>query len=227
MTERLSGIKACVFDAYGTLFDFNSAVAKHRDAVGLNADKLSEMWRTKQISYTWLRSLMGAYAPFWQVTGEALDHCLEACGVTTPGVRDKLMDAYLHLDPFPEVRGMLAALRQAGMHTAILSNGNPEMLGAVVRNTGLQDMFDALYSVDAVQVFKTDPRVYRLATDGLKLAPREICFLSSNGWDAQAGAHFGFQTCWINRAAAPRERLPGTLARELRTLEGLAELVAG
>jgi 2-haloacid dehalogenase len=227
MTDRLRGIKACVFDAYGTLFDFNSAVAKHRDAIGPNADKLSDMWRTKQLSYTWLRSLMGQYAPFWQVTGEALDHCLEACAVTAPGIRDRLMDAYLRLDPFPEVPATLRALRAAGMRTAILSNGDPTMLGQVVRNTGLADMFDALYSVDQVKVFKTDPRVYRLATDGLGLQARDICFLSSNGWDAHAGAHVGFQVCWINRAGAPRERLPGVVARELRTLEGLPALVAG
>jgi 2-haloacid dehalogenase len=227
MTERLTGIKACVFDAYGTLFDFNSAVANHRDAVGPQAERLAEMWRAKQISYTWLRSLAGTYAPFWQVTGEALDHCLEACAVTTPGIREKLMDAYLHLDPFPEVRSVLEALRAGGMRTAILSNGDPQMLGAVVRNTGLEPLFDALYSVDAVKVFKTDPRVYRLAVDGLGVAAGEICFLSSNGWDAHAAAHFGFQVCWINRAGAPRERLPGQLARELRSLSPLPSLVLG
>ena len=225
MTERLTGIKACVFDAYGTLFDFNSAVAKHRAAIGPAADKLSEMWRAKQLSYTWLRSLMGSYAPFWQVTGEALDHCLEACKITAPDIRDKLMDAYLHLDPFPEVPATLRALRAAGMRTAILSNGDPQMLGQVVRNTGLAEMFEALYSVDAVKVFKTDPRVYQLATDGLGLQARDICFLSSNGWDAHAGAHFGFQVCWINRAGAPRERLPGAVGREMRTLEGLVGVV--
>ncbi|TXL69323.1 haloacid dehalogenase type II [Vineibacter terrae] len=225
MTERLTGIKACVFDAYGTLFDFNSAVARHREAIGPQAERLSEMWRGKQISYTWLRSLAGTYAPFWQVTGEALDHCLEACGVTAAGIRDRLMEAYLHLDPFPEVPAMLAALRAGGMRTAILSNGDPQMLGAVVRNTGLAPLFDALYSADAVKVFKTDHRVYRLATDGLGLAPHEICFLSSNGWDAHGAAHFGFQVCWINRTGQARERLPGRLTRELTSLQALPSLV--
>lgn len=227
MTERLTGIRACVFDAYGTLFDFNSAVARHRAAIGPQAERLSEMWRAKQINYTWLRNMAGAYAPFWQVTGEALDYCLDACGVATPDLRDTLMDAYLHLDPFPEVGAVLAALRAGHMRTAILSNGDPPMLEAVVRNTGLAAMFDALYSVDAVGVFKTDPRVYRLATDGLGLRPDEICFLSSNGWDAHAAAHFGFRVCWINRGGTPRERLPGNLARELRSLEPLPSLVLG
>lgn len=225
MTDRLTGIKACVFDAYGTLFDFNAAVTRLRDDVGPQADRLSEMWRQKQISYTWLRSLSGAYAPFWQVTGEALDYCLESCGITTPGIRDKLMNAYLHLDPFPEVRATLEALRAAGMKTAILSNGDPQMLGTVVRNAGFTSLFDALYSVDAVKTFKTDARTYQLAVDGLGVAPGAICFLSSNGWDAQGAAHFGFQVCWINRADAPRERLPGTLARELTSLAPLPSLV--
>ncbi|HKU99812.1 MAG TPA: haloacid dehalogenase type II [Vineibacter sp.] len=227
MTDRLSGIKACVFDAYGTLFDFNAAVVRQREAIGPQADRLSEMWRQKQISYTWLRTFAGTYAPFWQVTGEALDYCLEACGITTPGIRDTLMDAYLHLDPFPEVRATLDALRAGGMKTAILSNGDPQMLGAVVRNAGFTSLFDALLSVDAVKAFKTDPRVYRLATDGLGVAPNEICFLSSNGWDAHAAAHFGFQVCWINRGGAPRERLPGQLARELTSLAPLPSLVLG
>jgi 2-haloacid dehalogenase len=120
---------------------------------------------------------------------------------------------------------VLEALRAGGMRTAILSNGDPRMLAAVVRNTGLERLFDALYSVDAVRVFKTDPTVYRLAADGLGLAPHEICFLSSNGWDAQAAAHFGFRVCWINRGGAPRERLPGTLCREFRSLEPLPSLV--
>ena len=124
----MKDIAICVFDAYGTLFDFNSAVARHRAAIGPKADALSEMWRTKQIQYTWLRNSMGDYAPFWQVTGEALDHCLAAHSITDPSVRDRLMKAYLALDPFPEVQAMLDKLRRAGKRLAILSNGNPEML---------------------------------------------------------------------------------------------------
>src|SRR5262249_35261693 len=127
MSAALNGIQLCVFDAYGTLFDFNSAVARHRAAVGPKADALSELWRTKQIEYTWLRSSMGAYAPFGQVTGEALDHCLAAHGIRDASIREKLMNAYLTLDPFPEVPVMLLALKRAGMRCAILSNGNPEM----------------------------------------------------------------------------------------------------
>src|SRR6478672_3600841 len=123
-SAMITGIELCVFDAYGTLYDFNSAVARHRDAIGPKADALAEMWRSKQIQYTWLRNSMGAYAKFWQVTGEALDHCVAAHGIADAGVRDKLMGAYLALDPFPEVTAMLDRLKRAGKRLAILSNGN-------------------------------------------------------------------------------------------------------
>ncbi|MBL8674501.1 MAG: haloacid dehalogenase type II [Rhodospirillales bacterium] len=222
----LPGIRVCVFDAYGTLFDFNSAVARHRDEIGPQADRLSEMWRTKQLSYTWLRSLMGAYAPFSQVTAEALDHCLAACGVDKPGLRGRLMDAYRALSPFPEVVATLRALKAAGMPTAILSNGDPAMLDAAVRSAGIAELLDAVLSVDSIKVFKTDPRCYRLPTDRFGVAPREVCFLSSNCWDAHAGAHFGYRALWVNRAGAPDDNLPGEIAGQLSTLAGLPALVA-
>src|SRR6266403_2756898 len=163
MTEtNMTGIEICVFDAYGTLYDFNSAVARHRAAIGPKADALSEMWRTKQIQYTWLRNSMAAYAPFWQVTGEALDNCLAAHGITDPSVREKLLGAYLALDAFPEVPAMLDRLKRAGVRLAILSNGNPEMLDPMVAASKLADHFEAVLSVDAAKVFKPDARVYRL-----------------------------------------------------------------
>src|SRR5262249_7120880 len=170
MNAALAGTELCVFDAYGTLFDFNSAVARHRAAIGPHADALADLWRSKQIQYTWLRNGMGAYAKFWQVTGEALDHCLAVYGITDAAVRDKLMNAYLALTPFPEVPLMLEVLRRAGKRLAILSNGNPEMLDRMVAACGLADRFDAVLSVDTVGVFKPDPRVYRLveASCGVK-----------------------------------------------------------
>lgn len=222
----MKNIKVCVFDAYGTLFDFNSAVARHRAEIGPQADPLAQMWREKQISYTWARSLMGKYAPFWQVTGEALAHCLQTCDLPRDGaLHDKLMQAYLVLDPFPEVRSTLDALHAAEMPLAILSNGNPEMLEAVVRNTGLSDFFNALLSVDTVKIFKPDPRVYRLVTDHFSVEPSDVCFLSSNGWDAHGAASFGFRTLWVNRAGAAPEGLPGTPRGELSTLAELPTLV--
>src|SRR5689334_10186996 len=175
----MTGIDICVFDAYGTLFDFNSAVARHRAAIGPKADALADMWRSKQIQYTWLRNGMGAYDKFWQVTGEALDHCLAAQGLAGAAIRDKLMSAYLSLDPFPEVPAMLETLRRAGKRLAILSNGNPEMLDPMVTASGLADRFEAVLSVDAAQVFKPDPRVYRLVEARCNVKPDKVCFLSS------------------------------------------------
>src|SRR5215831_19503217 len=146
MSAALAGTELCVFDAYGTLFDFNSSVARHRALIGPKAEALADLWRAKQIQYTWLRNSMGTYAKFWQVTGEALDHCLAAHGVTDPVVRQKLMQAYLALDPFPEVPAMLDTLRRAGKRLAILSNGNSEMLDPMVKASGLADRFEAVIS---------------------------------------------------------------------------------
>ena len=225
MADNLSGIELCVFDAYGTLFDFNSAVARHRGAIGPRADALSDMWRSKQIQYTWLRNGMGVYAPFWQVTGEALDHCLAAQRVAAGAVRDKLMGAYLALDPFPEVPAMLARLKRGGLRSAILSNGNPEMLAPMVAASGLAGVFEAVLSVNEVGVFKPDPRVYRLVETHCGVPPARVCFLSSNCWDAHGAAHFGFRTVWVNRSGAPNDNLPGALAGEIRDLAALPELI--
>ena len=221
----MKDIAICVFDAYGTLFDFNSAVARHRAAIGPKADALSEMWRTKQIQYTWLRNSMGDYAPFWQVTGEALDHCLAAHSITDPSVRDRLMKAYLALDPFPEVQAMLDKLRRAGKRLAILSNGNPEMLDPMVKASGLADRFEAVLSVDAAKVFKVDPRTYMLVEQRLGVKPDKVCFLSSNCWDAHGAAHFGFQTFWVNRGGVPEDNLPGKVVAEIKDLSHLPGLL--
>ena len=221
----MKDIAICVFDAYGTLFDFNSAVARHRSAIGPKADALSEMWRTKQIQYTWLRNSMGAYAPFWQVTGEALDNCLASVGISDKSVRDKLMNAYLALDPFPEVPAMLDKLRRAGKRLAILSNGNPEMLDPMVKASGLADRFEAVLSVDAAKVFKVDPRTYTLVEQRLGVKPGNVCFLSSNCWDAHGAARFGFNVVWVNRASAPDDNLPGKFVAQVKDLSFLPALL--
>jgi 2-haloacid dehalogenase len=225
MSAALAGIELCVFDAYGTLFDFNSAVARHRTVIGPGAEALAELWRAKQIQYTWLRNSMEAYAKFWQVTGEALDHCLAACHITDASVRDKLMGAYLALDPFPEVPAMLDALKGAGKRLAILSNGNAEMLEPMVAASKLADRFEAVLSVDAAGVFKPDPRVYRLVEARCGVKPDKVCFLSSNCWDAHGAAHFGFLTVWVNRAGVPDDNLPGRLVAEIRDLSRLPSLL--
>jgi len=222
----LKGISACVFDAYGTLFDFASAAAGCADLLGEKTGPLTALWRDKQLQYSWLRGLQGRYVPFWQVTGDALDHALAALGLAQePGLRERLMDLYRHLATFPEVPGVLATLRQAGFATAILSNGSPDMLESAVGRGGLADAFDAVLSVDVLRTFKPDPRVYQLAVDRLGVAPARIAFMSSNAWDAHAAAAFGMQVVWCNRYRQHAERLPGTPAREIRSLAELPALL--
>ena len=221
MTEPLAGIEMCVFDAYGTLFDFNSAVARHRNAIGAKADALSELWRTKQIQYTWLRNSMSTYAPFWQVTGDALDNCLATFGITDKAVRDKLMGAYLALDPFPEAPAMLEKLKRAGKRLAILSNGNPDMLSPMVNASGLAAHFEAVISVDDAKIFKVDPRTYELVKKRTGVTADKVCFLSSNCWDAHGAAQFGFRTLWVNRGSVPDDNLPGTIVAQMKDLSFL------
>jgi len=221
----LSGIRACVFDAYGTLFDFASAARSCADVLGDAVERVSVLWRDRQLQYTWLRAAQGRHTDFWQVTGDALDFTLETLGIERPGLRERLMRLYLVLAPFPEVPGVLAALRQAGLKTAILSNGTPMMLDAVVGGAGLGAMFDAVLSVEAVGVFKPDPRVYGLAVDRLGCPASAIAFQSSNAWDAYAASAFGMQVVWCNRYGQRRERLPGAPDCEITTLAHLPALV--
>jgi 2-haloacid dehalogenase len=220
----MAGIEACVFDAYGTLFDVHSAVARLRPRIGAQADALSQLWRAKQLEYTWLRSLMGRHADFWQVTGDALDHALARTGVDA-AVRDPLMQAYLALDAYPEVPDTLRRLRAGGLMTAILSNGQPRMLEVAARTAGIEELLDAILSVEEVGIFKPHPRVYQLAVDQLAIRPDRIAFQSSNAWDISGAATFGLRAVWINRQGAPAERLPGAAEHELRDLSGLPALL--
>jgi 2-haloacid dehalogenase len=221
----LSGVRACVFDAYGTLFDFASAARSCADVLGDAAPRVSALWRDKQLQYTWLRAAAGRHADFWQVTGDALDFTLETLGLAQPSLRERLMTLYLALEPFPEVPDVLATLRRAGLKTAILSNGTPAMLDAAVRRGGLDPMFDALLSVEEVGVFKPDPRVYQLAVDRLGCPAAAIAFQSSNAWDAYAASAFGMQVVWCNRYGQARERLPGAPDGEINTLLDLPALI--
>ncbi|HCZ15858.1 MAG TPA: haloacid dehalogenase type II, partial [Candidatus Accumulibacter sp.] len=196
---QLNGVEACVFDAYGTLFDFNTAALAARDELGDDWQRLSDLWRQKQLQYTWLRGLAGRHADFWQVTGDALDFSLATLQIDRPGLRARLMDLYLHLGTYPEVAATLRELKAGGMKLAILSNGTPAMLAAVVTSSGLDGVFDAVLSVEDVGAFKPHPAVYGLASDRLRVAPAAICFLSSNGWDAYSAKAFGFRVLWCNR----------------------------
>src|SRR5260221_10351424 len=221
----LSGVSACVFDAYGTLFDFASAARSCADVLGDAVERRSALWRDKQLQYTWLRAAQGRHADFWQVTGDALDFTLETLGIEQPGLRERLMALYLALEPFPEVPGVLATLRRAGLKTAILSNGTPAMLDAAVSRAGLGAMFDPVLSVEEVRAFKPDPRVYGLAVDRLGCPAAAIAFQSSNAWDAYAASAFRLQVVWCNRYRQPRARLAGAPHCEIATLAGLPAFV--
>lgn len=226
----LHDIKACVFDAYGTLFDVHSAVGANAARLGEQAGAVSDTWRSKQLEYTWLRSLMGRHADFWKVTGDALDFALERHGVdihaaTRSGLREALMQAYLKLSPYPEVAATLAELHQRGLRMAILSNGSPAMLEAAVENAQLQATFEAILSVESIGIYKPEPRVYQMAVEQLALPREHILFLSSNGWDVSGAKSFGFHTFWVNRAGAPPERLGFEADAVLDSLTNLPELV--
>ncbi|MBM3490654.1 MAG: haloacid dehalogenase type II [Alphaproteobacteria bacterium] len=226
MAAPLTGIRACVFDAYGTLFDFASAAQRCRDVLGEKTTPLTALWRDKQLQYTWLRSLQGQHADFWQVTGEALDYAVDTLGIADPGLRNRLMELYLTLDTFPEVPEVLRRLKAAGLRTAILSNGSPRMLEAAVGNAGIAGLLDAVLSVEAAGVYKTHPKVYQLAIDRLGVPAKEISFQSSNAWDAYAASAFGMRVVWCNRYGQRPERLPGAPDRVVRDLSDLPALLA-
>ncbi len=223
--EPLQGIRACVFDAYGTIFDFASAAARSSGALGDSAPRLTALWRDKQLQYSWLRAIQDRHADFREVTGDALDFALETLGLAEPGLRERLMQLYMTLDPFPEVPETLRRLRAAGLPTAILSNGTPDMLAAAVENAGLAGLLDHVLSVELVGVYKPHPKVYRLACDRLGIEAGAILFLSSNAWDAHAASAFGMRTVWCNRYGQRRERLPGRPDREIGSLAELPQLL--
>ena len=225
MTNKFTGIRACVFDAYGTLLDVHSAVGKHRPKLGEKADAVSAMWRTKQLEYSWQRNILDRYADFWQLTADGLDFALEAHGVDDAALRDDLLNAYLKLDCYPDVPGVLKTLREAGLVTAILSNAPPSMLESAVECAGIGDALDAVISADALGIYKPSAQVYRLAVDELGVGRTQVSFQSSNGWDAAGAATFGFRVVWCNRTGQARERLPDPPDVEIGTLDELPAIV--
>lgn len=222
---KFHGIICCVFDAYGTLFDVHSAVGKHRQRLGDKADAVSAAWRTKQLEYTWQRSLMDRYVDFWRVTSDGLDFALDQNGINDPALRDDLVNAYLTLDCYPEVPEVLKTLKDAGMQTAVLSNGSPRMLEAAVESSGLGDVLDAVLSVDELGIYKPAPEVYQLVLDRLGVGRGQVSFQSSNAWDAAAAATFGFRVAWCNRFGQAKERLPDAPDVEIKTLSELPVIV--
>ncbi|MCI4677234.1 haloacid dehalogenase type II [Rhodoblastus acidophilus] len=210
-----------VFDAYGTLFDVHSAVARHRGLVGEQAERLSEIWRVKQLEYTWTRSLMGAYRDFDALTAEALDFAAARCGGLSAEACEKLLDAYRTLDAFPDAAPALRRLRERGAKAVILSNGAPATLARAVAAAGLRDLLDESLSADSVIRFKTAAEVYALVGARYGTTPEQVSFQSSNRWDIAGAAQFGFNTVWINRAGAPDEYRDLPPARVISSLASL------
>jgi 2-haloacid dehalogenase len=227
LTPKLYRIEACVFDAYGTLFDVNSAARAEQHSLGENWQPFAELWRAKQLQYTWLRSLSGHHADFWRVTGDALDFALSTLKLNDPALRDRLMNLYLTLKAYPEVPEALRHLKAAGMKLAILSNGAPVMLAAAAANAGIADTLDNILSVEEVKVFKPHPSVYALACKHFNISAERICFLSSNGWDAYSAKAFGFRVLWCNRFGQAPEQIPETPDAQIATLADLPDIVLG
>ena len=223
--QPLKDIDACVFGAYGTLFDVGSAIGRCRDALGNKVAPLITIWRTKQVTYAWLRSLMGDYVDFWHVTGNSLDTAMATLGIKGDLLRSRLMEMWLKVDAFPDVRHTLEGLKKAGLKTAILSDGSTTMLTAAVRSAGIHDLLHHVISADADKIFKPHPDAYQVGVDRLKIPAERILFLASNAWDAAAAARFGFRTVWVNRSGERPESLPAKPEREIASLDELPALL--
>ncbi|MBY6067435.1 haloacid dehalogenase type II [Leisingera aquaemixtae] len=226
-------ITTCIFDAYGTLFDVAAAARQAASEPAFphlqdNWAELASHWRLKQLQYTWLRAITNAHADFWDVTQDGLDWAMEAAGLSGDvALRQRLLDLYWELQAYPEVPAMLRELKDAGMNTAILSNGSPAMLDGAVQSAGLGDVLDDVLSVESVGIFKPDARVYDLVGKRFGCAKEEVLFVSSNGWDAAGAAGYGFVTAWVNRAGEPVDRLPWKPAHILPDLTTIPDLAKG
>jgi 2-haloacid dehalogenase len=222
-------MKAIAFDAYGTLFDVFSVTALGEELFPGKGDALAQLWRLKQLQYSLLRSLMGRHRDFWRLTEDGLVYAAKSLGLDlTADKRARLLEAYLTLAAFPDVKPGLAALKERGLRLAILSNGEPRMLESAARSAGIVDLLDAILSVEEVKIFKPSPRVYQLAPERLRVPPGDLGFVSSNCWDVAGAASTGLQTFWIQRRAAePPEELGFTADHIVSTITDLAALVRG
>ena len=223
---RIGPVAACVFDAYGTLFDVGTISPAVRDELPGHWQALAQLWRAKQLQYTWLRGLAGHHADFWQVTGDALDYAMENLGLGGADLRERLLNQYLHISVYSEVEQTLAQLKSQGVRLAVLSNGTPAMLATALATGGIAAYFDAVISVEEVGVFKPHPSVYALAPQRLGVPKECTCFVSSNGWDACSAKAFGFRVLWCNRSAQPAERIPLAPDGEVRDLSQLPSCLA-
>ena len=216
----MKNVKAIIFDAYGTLFDVNSAAEKCKDKIGDKWEPFANFWRTTQLEYTWLRSLMGRHKDFWQVTEDSLDKSMKAFKIKF-NMRDELLDLYKVLSPFKEVQETLKSLKEKKLKLAILSNGTPSLLNELVKSNNLENLFDDIFSIEEVGVYKPNSKVYDIPVKKYKIKKDEIAFLSANTWDVSGGGNFGFQAIWVNRNNNIFDNLDFKPKLEIKDLSGL------
>ena len=221
----MNKIKACVFDAYGTLFDVNAACRELSKEVGDNWEKLASLWRLRQVEYTWLRNSMDEYIDFWQITSDALDYAMETLGIENNELREELLNLYLKLEAYPEVNDLLKKLKQRGLKTGILSNGSMKMLNSAVDNANIREYLDEILSVEECKIYKPSSKVYDLVKIKMQISKENVLFFSSNAWDMHAASNYGFKTIWVNRFNAKLERLPGKPIDIVNSLDKIDEII--
>ena len=216
--------KAIVFDAYGTLFDVNSAAEKCKHKIGDKWEAFSNFWRTTQLEYTWLRSLMKRHKNFWQITEDSLDKSMKVFNIDT-SMKNELLNLYKVLSPYPEVKEVLTDLKKKNLKLAILSNGTPDLINELVNTNKLDTTFDDLFSIEEVKIYKPDSRVYNLPVNKYKIQPKEVVFLSANTWDVSGGGNFGYNAVWVNRNNSHFDNLDYKTKKEIKNLKGQLEIV--
>lgn len=219
---KIENIKVCAFDAYGTCFDINSAAMGLANKIGKDWLAFSSTWRTVQLEYTWLRSLMKRYVDFWKVTEDLLEYAMESHGIDK-NFKNELLNLYKKLNPYPELKDCLKSLKSKKLKICILSNGSPDLLKQLISNAGVQELFDDLISVEDVKIFKPDPQVYELVTKKYKCKPEEVCFMSSNTWDIVGGGLFGYQTVWVDRFNKKFDKLDYKPNMQIKNLSELTK----
>jgi len=215
--------KAIVFDAYGTLFDVNSAAEKCKDKIGNKWENFANFWRTTQLEYTWLRSLMKKHKNFWQITEDSLDKSIETFQIDK-SLRNDLLNLYKQLSPYPEVKNVLENLKKQSFKLAILSNGTPELLNHLVKSSDLENLFDDIFSVEEVKIYKPDPKVYDMPVNKYKVSKGEITFLSANTWDVSGAGNYGYNSIWVNRNNSVFDKLDYKPKNEVKNLKQLLDL---
>ncbi len=220
----MKNIKAIIFDAYGTLFDVNSAAEKCKQKIGDKWEGFANYWRTTQLEYTWLRSLMKKHKNFWKITEDSLDKSMKLYNIDT-SMRQELLSLYKVLTPFPEVKETLKKLKETNYKLAILSNGNPELLKQLVKSNDLENIFDDIFSIEEVGIFKPDSRVYDIPVSKYKLQKNEVIFLSANTWDVSGGGNYGYNSIWLNRNENIFDNLDYNPKYEIKNLSELLLLI--